>query len=142
MKWTIFAVMLILAGCGDTINQAAPASANKLVIKSATFGIYSAKGTAFSVYYPDGSLATTTTTQPQCWIDGKVIYEGDPQGVIVSMAGSILTYFPIPNLMPGNVLRVRLDIQQSEVQIFKGQPYTLTLTDPHGNDSNPYRVTP
>ena len=139
-KLIIGLALLILAGCGDTINQGA-ASAGKLVVKSGTYGLYSTHGSTFSTYSSNGLLLSTTTINPRYWLDGKLDYSGDPQGVVVSMAGNPLTYFPSTSLMPGNKLHIWLDMAQREVVNFAGKSFALVLADPHGNDSNTFPMT-
>ena len=144
MKKLIMAVaMLILAGCGDTINSPIISSqpenvSHRLLIKDAWFRIYSTitpfRDYGYGVITPRSAIYRT---------QGFINYSGDIQGVSLQIEPENfgLIYFPLTNLMAGKILKFDLGIPQSDVNIFLYLQFYCTLTDPHGNDSNTFPIT-
>lgn len=137
----LLAIMgMILGGCGDTIYQTSAPTANKLAIKSVSYGLYSTHGSVFDRYSSNGLILEHTVIYPRWWMEGSIEYSGDPQGVIISIDTPAAMHFAAYTLMPSNILRIFYYMEQEDMRTLVGMPLTFTLTDPHGNDSNRFLV--
>ncbi len=128
----ILTMVLLLSGCGDTINQSAPTPAqNKLIVNSSSFWIYS---TSYPSVTVDGVV---TKYASNYFAQGNIGYEGDPQGTTLSMRGDLNTYYPPLSIIADKHLFFSFSIQPPEVQkLVLQNSFNCVLTDPHGNDSN------
>jgi len=131
-KVIVLVMMLFVAGCGDTVNQAAQPVQNKLVVTSSKFWIYSSQ-------YPSVAVNGVVTQYASSYFaQGNIGYEGDPQGVILTMAGNKSTYYPQLTVISGKLLLLNMSVLPTDIKDFitNNQVVSCILTDPHGNDSD------
>ena len=140
-KLTTGIVLLMLAGCGDTINQTAPGPAqNKLAINSVAFSIYSTPASTTTNFNPDGTVESVVVNSRNYWLNGDLEYSGDIEGCVLTVKEAFEAW------QGGNSTRALLYLWPGNKATFNGQwgwstpgsTLFFTLTDPHGNDSNTF----
>ena len=140
MKWIMTALaMVILSGCGDTINQPVPVTTNsKLVIRSATMKVYSSHYLSFNRYSSNGLILSNNTTYASCRVFGTIEYDGNPQGATLAISGNPKLFSIIMGLtlLPNKQMSYTYDLGSSCGISFPYPQTYIVLTDPYGNDSN------
>lgn len=122
---------LIVSGCGDTINNTTTtAPTSNLVIKSGVYSVYSSTFGASRLYS----------------ITGIISYDGDPQGATMYLEGGVgnVTKFginPTTALFPDKKMSFYSGYIDGAMPINTFDTYYCTLTDPHGIDSNRFKLT-
>lgn len=141
MKYALLFVAMVLGGCGDTVNQyGTQQQSSPVTIKSANFHTYST--TTYSTV--DSSILFKNYG-----ISGSITYEGDIQGNTITVKcvkpdGTYSIMRAIDSyLTPNHVYNFYANLGGidpiSEYNIKSNSIY-LTLTNPHGQDSNSFLV--